>query len=109
LFDETLQKQIIRRVLSHASAAEQLRQLNPFLASPGYVSNSASIGRHNRQTVLAHYSQARLKQRLMSIYRRVTTTAVRQRIDKQQLLASFFDLRHFSLLKWCPYAESPHA
>jgi hypothetical protein len=30
----------------------------------------------------------------------VATTPVKQRIDKKKLLAEFFDLKRFSLLKW---------
>ena len=106
MLDECLQKQIIQRIVSDPSAADRLRQINPFLDFPGDISDREDIRRHNRQVALTRYSQTKLKPRLMDVYARVASIPVTHRIDKSILLKLFLDLEKFSLLKWCHYVES---
>jgi len=43
---------------------------------------------------------------LREIYDRVANTEIKQSIDKKLLIAAFFDLEKFSLLKWSDYTET---
>ena len=106
ILDESFQKQIIQRIAADPSATDQMCRLNPFLKYPGKIPNRDSICRQNRQAVLTHYSQAKLKQRLLNVYAQVVSTPVTHRIDKPTLLRLFLNLNNFSLLKWCHYVES---
>jgi len=78
--------------------------LNPALSTIGTVLNAKDVITSNRQAVLRSYSMALYRQKLLSTYRCVAATAVKQRIDKKKLLSEFFDLNKFSLLKWGDYA-----
>ena len=104
LLDEAFQKRVIRLLLSDNANRKQLSLLNPTLSTIGKVSNAKDVITSNRQAVLRNYSMALYRQKLLSTYRCVAATTVRQRIDKKKLLAEFFDLNKFSLLKWGDYA-----
>ena len=101
--DETSQRQIISRLLTDAAARANLVTLNPWLAHPGVVSESAEIIAHNRKAVADRYGPALYRERLLTIYDRVAHHPVRHRIDKRVLLDAFFDLERFPLLKWGAY------
>lgn len=103
LLDEALQKGVIRRLLSDSAAKKQISLLNAPLSEMGRVSNAKDLIRANHKAVLRNYSRARCRQKLLSTYRYVAATPVRQRIDRKRLLAEFFDLNKFSLLKWGDY------
>jgi hypothetical protein len=109
LLDESFQKIVIHRVSNDLSARRRLISQNPFLADPGKSclpeSQIESLIAHNREAVKAVYSRSNYRATLLSIYDRVVRTPVRQRIDKRKLLAAFFDLKSFSLLKWCDDVE----
>ncbi len=105
VLNEHFQKKIISKVLTGRAAAEHLIRLNPFLVAPGDVSNPDQLIENNHRNVLKHYNRTSYKKVLMDVYRHVAKVKVRQRIDKMTLLRHFLDLRQFSLLKWCDYAE----
>jgi hypothetical protein len=55
--------------------------------------------------VLNHYSPDSYREKLLTVYRKVSTTAVHQQIDKTALIEAFLSLEQFSLLKWGDYTE----
>jgi hypothetical protein len=101
--DEAFQKKVIRRLLSDKANRKQMSLLNPSLLKIGKVSNAKDLIKSNSKAVLDNYSMARQRQKLLSTYKHVAATAVKQRIDKKKLLTEFFDLNKFSLLKWGDY------
>ncbi len=105
LLNEAFQKQIISRVLSDTDNRAVLIDLNPFLMSPGNVSNPKDLIQNNMQAIFNNYNQAIYTQALRSIYKKVLTVNVSHRIDKNILFSEFFNLENFSLLKWSPYVE----
>jgi hypothetical protein len=104
LLDEAFQKRVIGFLLSDSANRKQMSLLNPALSTIGTVLNAKDVITSNRQAVLRSYSMALYRQTLLSTYRCVAATAVKQRIDKKKLLGEFFDLTKFSLLKWGDYA-----
>ncbi len=103
LLDEPFQKKVIGLLLAENNNRKQLLLLNPPLARVGEVRNAKELITSNRQAVLRSYNMALYRQKLLRTYRYVAATAVRQRIDKKKLLAEFFNLNKFSLLKWGDY------
>lgn len=103
LLDEAFQKRVIRLLLSENTNRKQLSLLNPQISTIGSVPNASDIIKSNRNAVLHNYSLASYRHKLLSAYKQVAATSVRQRIDKTKLLAAFFDLNKFSLLKWGDY------
>ncbi|MFC1567568.1 hypothetical protein ACFL3R_01865 [Thermodesulfobacteriota bacterium] len=105
LLNEVFQKQIISCVLSDPQKRDMLIDLNPFLLSPGKVSNPEALIQNNQQAILKNYNQAIYTEILMNIYKKTVAVNVSHRIDKTILFSEFLDLENFSLLKWGPYAE----
>jgi len=105
LLNEAFQKQIISWVISDPQKRDMLIDLNPFLLSPGKVSNPEALIQNNQQAILNNYNQAIYTETLMNIYQRTLAVNVSHRIDKTVLFSEFLDLENFSLLKWGPYAE----
>ena len=105
LLNEAFQKQIISRVLSDPANRAVLIDLNPFLMSPGNVSNSKDLIHNNLQAILKNYNQTIYTQALRNIYSSVLKVNVSHRIDKNILFSEFLNLENFSLLKWGPYVE----
>ena len=103
LLDESFQKAIILRLISSAKNAARMVQLNPFLAAPGIVADPDELIALNRRAVLRKFDPIIYREKLMDIYAKVSTTPVRQKIDKSVLVSSFLNLEKFSLLKWCDY------
>ncbi|MEE8431291.1 MAG: hypothetical protein V3S16_08585, partial [Candidatus Desulfatibia sp.] len=105
LLNEAFQKQIISRVLSDPNNRKVLIDLNPFLMSPGKVSNPEDLIQNNRQAILNHYNKTNYTQTLVNIYRKIVAANVSHRIDKAVLFSAFLNLENFSLLKWGSYVE----
>ena len=105
LLNEAFQKQIISRVLSDPYNRTVLIDLNPFLMTPGNVSNPKDLIQNNLLAIFNNYNQAIYTQALRSIYKKVVTVNVSHRIDKNILFSKFLNLENFSLLKWSPYVE----
>jgi len=103
LLNEPFQKQIISTILSDSTNRNRLIRLNPFLSNPGDVSNRDDLIRNNMEAVLLNYNKQKYKEILIDTYKKVISENVRQKIDKKILLAEFFNLKNFSLLKWCDY------
>ena len=101
--DEFFQKQVILRTIKHKGDLEKLKEFNSFLARPGEVPDANELIRNNRRNVLANYNQTLYQQQLLDIYRAVSRTTVKQKIDKKMLFDSFLNLNEFSLLKWNEY------
>jgi len=98
--DEFFQKKIISRLISSETARNQLKTINPWLKHPARVKDKAALITGNKQAVHEHYNKHVYRRRLLDIYQKVLIAPVKQAIDKQVLLAEFFDLKSFSLLKW---------
>lgn len=105
LLNEAFQKQIISRVLSDPNHRAVLIDLNPFLISPGKVSNPKDLIKNNLQAIFNNYNQAIYTKVLRSIYKKILTINVTHRIDKNILFSEFLNLENFSLLKWGSYVE----
>jgi len=105
LLNEAFQKQIISRVLSDPYNRTVLIDLNPFLMTPGKVSNPKDLIQNNLLAIFNNYNQAIYTQALRSIYKKVLTVNVSHCIDKNILFSEFLNLENFSLLKWSPYVE----
>lgn len=100
LLNEAFQQTIISKVLSDELNQDKLIYLNPFLSSPGNVSDKKTLIQHNMNTVLFHYNKANYKKKLFNIYSRVIKDTVCHNIDKKLVLSKFLSLEDFSLLKW---------
>ncbi len=105
LLDEAFQKQIISRALSGKKNKEMLINLNPYLTNPADIPDKDKLIQNNMNVVLKNYNKAIYKEKLINIYSSVAQTKVRHNIDKKILLAKFFNLEEFSLLKWGDYVE----
>ena len=103
LLDESSQYRVLLRLISHGRDSARLIQINPFLSEPGAVSGKNDLITKNKQAILSHYSLDRYRQKLLNVYRKVSTTSITQQIDKTTLISSFLDLKQFSLLKWSEY------
>jgi glycosyltransferase involved in cell wall biosynthesis len=100
LLDEHNQQRIIRKVLKETRAADQLKQLNPFLAQPGPPSSFTDRIDHNFKIVTELYHPKRYEQQLKKLYAAVAASPVRHGIDKSVLASAFLEPGEFSLLKW---------
>lgn len=100
LLNEPFQKKIISTLLSVSANRKKLIRLNPFLSSPGSVSNKDELIQNNMDAVLFNYNQPKYKEQLIGIYTKVVRDNVCQKIDKKILLSEFLNLNNFSLLKW---------
>jgi len=101
MLDEPIQRRVIDRLLPDPAARDFLLELNPFLsriADPPLPDERIA---DNREAVLRAYSREAYRQRLLDIYRQVTTVPVRHRIDRKALLRRFLRPETFGLLKWC--------
>lgn len=102
MLNESFQKQIITRVLASAENKKSLAAANPFLLEMN-ASQDQTVVSHNRQAVLANYSQAIYRKNLMEMYAYVKQSQVNQSIDKQKLLNRFLTPSRLNLLKWGVY------
>jgi hypothetical protein len=105
LLDEAFQKQVIVRLVKQNARARvaELLSLNPGLAQIGTAANEKDLIEVNRAAVQRSYNMSQYRQKLLTIYKHVATTSIRQRINKKTLLTEFMDLTKFSLLKWGDY------
>ena len=104
--DETIQEQVIIRLVKNPSARQQLIRKNPFLNSPGTVAAEQDLIRSNRQAVFRTFSEKRYSDNLFRIYENITRQPVVQAIDRRRLSASFLKPDQFSLIKWGTYDRS---
>jgi hypothetical protein len=104
LLNEPFQKKIISTVLFSSANRKKLIRLNPFLSTPGSVSNKDELIQNNMEAVLFNYNQLNYREKLLDIYSKVIRDNVCQKIDKKILLSEFIRLNNFSLLKWCDNA-----
>lgn len=102
MLNERFQKQIIMRVLSSAVDKKSLAAANPFLRKMDTAADQAVVT-HNRQTVLANYSQTAYRENMLKIYESVKQMNVVQSINKQKLLRRFLTPSRLNLLKWSTY------
>jgi hypothetical protein len=105
LLDEPSQKQVILHAISRGKDRARLIQINPFLAAPGTVRAKNDLIENNKKAVLENYSPDIYRDKLLDVYRKVSTTPILQKIDKTVLASAFLDLKKFSLLKWSDYRE----
>ena len=102
LLHETQQKEVLHFLETYADAADELIRVNPFLVDVPGVPPPDRIDQ-NRDIILREYSADAYRRRLLSAYNAVCSRTVSQRVDRAALLAFFFDLSRFSLLKWKSY------
>lgn len=100
LLDENAQQNVIQKVIAHRQAADQLRQLNPFLIRPGPPEHFEAVISSNAQSIAKSYHPDRYAQRLKEVYTAVVDTQVEQAIHKPKLASAFLNPSDFSLLKW---------
>jgi len=105
LLDETFQRTVISRVVGSPRAAGKIRRLNPALDLAAERADRRELIAHNRSAIINRYNESAYRKNLLDIYTRVINIPVQHGIDKQRLLADFFDLEAYSLLKWAEYAE----
>jgi hypothetical protein len=105
LLDESAQKEVLLQVISSRRNTQRLVAVNPFLANPATVADKDGLIKNNRQAILREYNPAVYGKKLIEVYRKVSTTRIRQKIDKTVLASSFLNLKKFSLLKWSDYVE----
>jgi len=105
MLDESSQKRVILHALSRGKDWTGLIQINPFLAAPGTVRGKYDLIENNKQAVLKNYSPDLYRNKLLDVYRKVSTTPVKQKIDKTVLVSSFLNPENFSLLKWSDYDQ----
>jgi glycosyltransferase involved in cell wall biosynthesis len=101
LLNESFQQKIISALLSGTANRNRLLHLNPCLLRPGELSNKDNLIQENMRATLHNYNLIKYTERLMDIYSKVIQRKVRQKINKQKLLAEFVMPDNFSLLKWC--------
>jgi hypothetical protein len=102
---ESMQRDIIRRVIGDRAAARRLKSINPRLKDAGRVDGMLERIDINRRAVLKAYSLDAYRRKLMAAYRGVVDRAVHHSIDRGQLLDHFLRRGRFSLLKWERYAR----
>jgi hypothetical protein len=100
LLGEKFQKQVLQHLLSERAYMQKLLTANPLLSNFGSTTAYKDIIESNRNAVADNYHMAQYRENLLKLYAQVVATSVRHRIDKRKLLAAFFDLNRFSLLKW---------
>lgn len=105
LLDESSQKKVILKMISSRKHAEKLVWINPFLSDPGLVPDQKELVKTNRRAILEFYAPTIYRQKTVDLYHKVSTTPVKQKIDKTALAAAFLNLERFSLLKWGEYLE----
>ena len=105
VLDEASQKAAILTLIASRKNSEKLIQLNPFILRSGSIPEHRELIKSNQEAILQHYNLKRYGKRLREIYRKVSNSPVRHRIDKTALVSDFFNLEEFSLLKWSDYVE----
>ncbi len=102
MLDETLQKQVIARVLKSPADRQRLILENPFLEHFGHSVKPEAIARNNR-VIREKFNEKRCGEQLMAAYRRTVAEPVSHRLDQKRLLSRFFNPDYFSLLQWGEY------
>jgi hypothetical protein len=69
------------------------------------VSDKSQRIHTNKQITQECYNPAINGQKMLSLYKKVVTTPVKQSIDKTALATAFLDLEKFSLLKWSDHVQ----
>ena len=100
LLAEPYQKQVLLYLMSNKTHRQKLLALNPLLSKISNGTDQTSRIEANRNAIVRSYNINKYRQTLLDLYARVVATPVKQGINKKKLLAEFFDLRRFSLLKW---------
>lgn len=100
LLGEKFQKQVLQHLMSKKAHVLKLLTVNPLLSNFGSKTGQKDIIESNRNAVIDNYRLAPYRQNLLKLYAQVVATSIRQCIDKKKLVAEFFDLSRFSLLKW---------
>ncbi len=100
LLAEPYQKQVLHYLMSNKVHLQRLLTCNPLLAKIRNGTDQQNRIEANRKAIVRNYSMDLYRQTLLDLYGRVVTTPVKQQINKRKLLAEFFDLKRFSLLKW---------
>jgi hypothetical protein len=100
LLAEPYQKQVLHYLMSGKTHRQKLVTHNPLLADISNATDQQNRIEANRRAIVRSYGMDLYRQTLLDLYARVITTPVKQRINKKKLLAEFFDLSRFSLLKW---------
>jgi hypothetical protein len=100
LLAEPYQKQVLHYLMSNKTHLQKFLKRNPLIAEISNGADQKNRIEANRNAIARSYNMAQYRQTLLDLYARVLATPVKQKIDKKKLLAEFFDLKRFSLLKW---------
>jgi hypothetical protein len=100
LLAEPYQKQVLQYLISNHTHLQKLLTRNPLLADISKGTDDKNRIVANRNAIVRSYHMDEYRRRLLDLYACVVSTPVKQRINKKRLLAEFFALKRFSLLKW---------
>jgi hypothetical protein len=100
LLAEPYQKQVLVYLMSNKKHRQKLLACNPLLAEFSNATGQQNRIEANRNAIMRNYNLDQYRQTLLDLYACVDMTPVRQRVNQKKLLAEFFDLKRFSLLKW---------
>ncbi len=102
LLDETLQKQVLTRLLGSDRDKRELAERNPALRNLNRPPGKDCL-RANHHAIKRHFNDSTCGGELVNAYRTAAGTAIRHHLDKSRILERFFDPEHFTLLKWGEY------
>lgn len=102
---ESMQRNVIRRVIDNPAAAQRLKAINPWLKDAGRIAGMQPRINRNRRALRQLYSLDAYRRCLMSAYAGVVDHTVRHYINRAQLLGHFLRPERFSLLKWEHYGR----
>jgi FMN phosphatase YigB (HAD superfamily) len=105
LLNEKFQRKILERLVKKPAEREELRILNPFLATLPECTGTQDRIERNREIVLSNYSAEIYQETLKRIYKRVLCDDVCHTIHKETLLSHFLNMEQMSLLKWGKYEQ----
>ncbi len=105
MLDETLQVEVIEKMISDPGKKRRLLALNPTLERMEDCSRPDRPIKSNQRCILENFGHQAVSKRLEHIYRQVLQRPVRHHIDKSRLMDKFFKINNFSLLKWNVYCD----
>jgi glycosyltransferase involved in cell wall biosynthesis len=100
VLDEIAQQEALLNIKNHPLLARDVRRLNAWIRFRLEAGADLETIKHNDRIVRSQYSRQRYREQLLNIYRAVTSTHVKHRIQRQKILAAFLDPAQFKMLRW---------